>query len=132
MMKLAPCQIKWLGGLLLLVTMILIGNCASPNQAPVVSSLAPSAKVISRTDSIEVKSVASDPDGDELDYIWSASDGDISREGSVIFWTAPGTSGNYTITVQVTDGKGGEASESVSIEVVRTGVHSEDRGSCST
>jgi hypothetical protein len=61
---------------------------------------------------------ASDPDGDKLNYIWSAENGTIKGEGNQVIWVTPDTTGNYAITVHVTDGKGGEATASKSFKVV--------------
>ena len=61
--------------------------------------------------------VASDPDGDELSYIWSVNGGSISGEGSVATWVAPNAYGTYTITVTVTDAKGGQAIKTIDIVV---------------
>jgi hypothetical protein len=121
MMKPASVQMKWLAGLVVLIAISLVGACAPPNQAPVISTLSPSKTSISKNDSIELKSDAIDPDGDELIYNWSASDGEISREGPVVFWTAPDALGTYTVTLEVTDGNGGRTSHSANIEVGKSG-----------
>jgi len=42
----------------------------------------------------------------------------IKSEGSSITWVAPDTAGDYTVRVTVTDGNGGEASNSTTIAVV--------------
>jgi len=60
---------------------------------------------------------ASDPDGDELSYDWWAEKGDISWEGSVATWEAPGQEGTFTIMVTVSDGRGGEDSETIVLRV---------------
>ena len=86
-----------------------------PNSPPVVESLAAAQARVGRDESVAIKCVASDPDGDELSYQWSASGGDISGQGAIVTWTAPGRSGGYVISVRVTDGWGGEASEELDI-----------------
>jgi hypothetical protein len=117
MIKLICGQPKWLAGLVLLVAAILvIGGCIRANQPPVISSLTVNVGWVSPSDSCQVKCVASDPDGDELSYTWSAN-GDISGGGSIVTWTAPATPGDYTIMVKVTDGRGGEATMQLPISV---------------
>ena len=117
MIKLIPGQPKWLASLIILVVAtLLIGGCTPANQPPVISSLTASEGRVSPSDSCQVKCTASDPDGDELSYTWSAS-GDISGEGSVVTWTAPPAPGDYTIAVIVTDGKGGEATTQLTLGV---------------
>jgi hypothetical protein len=61
---------------------------------------------------------ANDTDGDTLTYQWLADGGTIKGEGSSVTWVAPDTAGNYTVTVAVTDGKGGEATDSTTIAVI--------------
>ena len=117
MMKLVPSQPKWLACLIILVvTTLLIGGCAPANQPPVISSLTASEVRVNPSGSCQVKCVASDPDGDELSYSWSAY-GDISGEGSLVTWTAPAAPGNYVIAVKVTDGRGGEVITQLTIGV---------------
>ena len=133
MIKLISSQPKWLAGLIILVAATLvIGGCTPveqppveqppvnqppPNQLPVISSLTADTRWVSTSGSCQVKCVASDPDGDELGYTWSAY-GDISGEGSTVTWTAPAASGDYIIAVKVTDGRGGEATAQLTIGVV--------------
>jgi hypothetical protein len=108
---------KWLAGLtMLVVATLFIGGCTPPNQPPVISSLTASAGRLIPAQNCEVKCVASDPDGDKLNYTWSAS-GEISGEGATISWTAPAAPSEYTIMVKVTDGRGGEATAELTIGV---------------
>ena len=117
MIKLVLGQPKWLAGLIVLVlATLLISGCPSANHPPLISKLTTSAGRVSPSGSCEVKCVASDPDGDELSYTWSAS-GDISGEGSTVTWTVPAAPGDYTIAVKVTDGRGGEATTQLTIDV---------------
>jgi hypothetical protein len=64
-----------------------------------------------------VTCTASDPDGDELSYEWSANGGDISGTGGVVTWTAPQQVGIYNVTVVVTDGYGGSDTRTLPISV---------------
>jgi hypothetical protein len=61
---------------------------------------------------------ASDADGDELQYKWSADSGRIDGGGASITWISPEVMGNYIVTVSVTDGKGGEAAQDANIRVL--------------
>ncbi len=65
--------------------------------------------------------VASDPDGDGLSYQWSAERGRIVGQGPVVEWLAPTACADYIVTVTVTDSKGAEASQSVTITVKKAG-----------
>ena len=68
--------------------------------------------------SCELKCIASDPDDDELSYAWSADGGKLDGEGPVLTWTAPHKGGKVTITVTISDGTGGTATESKVFRVV--------------
>ena len=63
---------------------------------------------------------ATDPDGDPLTYKWSAPAGKFTAPGDrQTPWTAPMQEGPVQVTVTVDDGKGGTASDSVTIQVIR-------------
>jgi outer membrane protein OmpA-like peptidoglycan-associated protein len=70
-----------------------------------------------------VRAVANDPDGDPLTYRWTAPTGALAtpaeRESR---WTAPQQEGTVPFTVTVDDGKGGTASATTNIQVVRPPV----------
>jgi outer membrane protein OmpA-like peptidoglycan-associated protein len=72
-----------------------------------------------------VTATAQDPDGDTLTYRWTAPTGTLANpaERSTV-WTAPNTEGTVPVTVTVSDGKGGTASATVNIQVVRPAVRS--------
>jgi thioredoxin 1 len=66
---------------------------------------------------IEISCKAGDKDGDPLKYEWLAQTGDLKGSGPTVTWTAPNNNGDYTITVNVSDGRGGVASKSIVIKV---------------
>jgi outer membrane protein OmpA-like peptidoglycan-associated protein len=70
-----------------------------------------------------VTAEALDPDGDTLVYKWTAPSGRFAspgdREG---LWTAPDQEGAVPVTVTVDDGRGGTASDTITIQVVRPPV----------
>jgi len=66
---------------------------------------------------------ASDPDGDSLTYKWSAAAGTLSNTADrQTPWTAPMQEGAVPFTVEVTDGKGGRATDAITIQVIRPAV----------
>lgn len=91
------------------------------NEPPYINSLIADADWITPSGSLRATCAASDPDGDDLSYEWSASGGSITGTGAVVNWTAPGEAGIYDITVLVTDGQGGEDTGSIALSVV-TGI----------
>jgi outer membrane protein OmpA-like peptidoglycan-associated protein len=63
---------------------------------------------------------AQDPDGDTLSYKWSAPTGTFANpaDRQTIF-TCPQQEGSVPVTVTVSDGKGGTASDTITIQCVR-------------
>ncbi len=90
----------------------------APNQPPVVESLTAEQQRVEEASNTPITCSASDPDGDELSYVWTASGGTISGEGPAVTWTAPDEYGTYTIMVEVSDGRDGIATEQLTIEVL--------------
>jgi hypothetical protein len=86
------------------------------NHRPVIT-LAAEPEAVPPLGSCRIVCNATDPDGDELRYGWSATGGVIAGEGAAVTWTAPGSEGSCNVTVIVTDGLGGEAMQQVTIEV---------------
>jgi outer membrane protein OmpA-like peptidoglycan-associated protein len=67
-----------------------------------------------------VTAVAQDPDGDALTYRWTTSGGTLQNPADrQTILTAPQQEGPLQATVTVNDGKGGTASASTTIQVVR-------------
>jgi hypothetical protein len=91
------------------------------NHPPVIERLIPKPPAVLQGKTSTIRCIASDPDGDELSYSWSATRGNISGQGSSAVWTAPNTCGNYVIMLTVADGRGGETSKELEIEVIKPG-----------
>ncbi len=89
----------------------------SINHAPVIDKIEPESSKIIPEESTIITCFATDEDGDELTYSWSAEAGEIAGSDSVISWTAPNNTGNYQIFCRVSDGRGGSATESITILV---------------
>jgi hypothetical protein len=87
------------------------------NHLPAITSLKAEPERVLPSGSCQIVCTATDHDGDELSYNWSASGGEINGEGATVTWTAPHPAGSYNVTVTVTDGRGGEVMSYVIIEV---------------
>ena len=104
-----PAKSLKLGILALLMVALTIfsgcGGTAPPiNHSPIIIILTADSSSININQSITITSIATDQDGDTLTYIWTKTGGTISGSGSSIIWTAPATTGTYTITCTVSDG----------------------------
>jgi hypothetical protein len=112
--------IKLVVASLVILALLAGGGCGLFNKAPTITSLNPSDTSVGRGESCTISCSASDPDGDTITYSWSATAGSISGTGSSVTWTAPDTTGNYSITVSVSDGEAAAVSESCNIQVANS------------
>jgi hypothetical protein len=87
------------------------------NHQPAITSLKAEPERVIPRGSCQIVCNATDHDGDELSYNWSASGGGITGEGATITWTAPNSVGSYNVTVIVIDGHGGAVTDYVTITV---------------
>jgi outer membrane protein OmpA-like peptidoglycan-associated protein len=91
---------------------------APQNRPPTVKARCePCVVEVGRTSTVTAD--ANDPDGDALTYKWSAPTGSFANpaERQTIF-TCPTTPGSVPVSVAVTDGKGGSASDQITIQCV--------------
>ena len=95
---------------------------APRNQPPTVHARCePCTVEIGKTSTVTAD--AQDPDGDALAYRWSAPAGTFASGTSrQTPWTAPMQEGPVQVTVTVDDGKGGTASDAVTIQVIKPAV----------
>ncbi|MEO7189653.1 MAG: OmpA family protein [Vicinamibacterales bacterium] len=92
---------------------------APQNRPPTVRAACdPCTVEVGRTSTISAD--AQDPDGDALTYQWRTQAGTITNPTARQSpWTAPNQPGPVPVTVTVNDGKGGTASDTVTIQVTR-------------
>ncbi len=88
-----------------------------PNQPPAVQRVYADAGSVKEGQTVAIHCEASDPDGDSLQYGWTTTGGQISGSGSSVAYVASAPPGSYTISVTVTDGRGGSASDSMTLQV---------------
>jgi hypothetical protein len=101
-----------------------------PNAPPAVSltvgSVSPGASGLLRAsvntvcvgDKVALAASAADPNSDTLLYSWKSSGGRVIGEGANTQFDSTGAEqGDYTVTVEVSDGRGGVASDSKTIHV---------------
>jgi len=99
------------------VIVAIILDTVLANHRPAIVSLEATPGKVSPSGSCQIVCTASDADEDELSYNWATSRGEINGEGATVTWHAPRSSGSYNVTVIVIDGRGGEATNYVTIEV---------------
>ena len=90
-----------------------------PNNPPTVQAACEPCTV-PRGGEVRLRADASDPDGDAIEYDWSAGRGTFTgaTDGPDALWTAPDRIGRVVIRVAVDDGRGGTAAAEVAVEVV--------------
>lgn len=111
---------------LLSILMTVCSACTTPtvpapyhepqNDAPVIHYLR-AQKQIAPLETSQIRCFTAEKNDYMLNYEWSATGGQIQGKGDIVVWTAPDTTGEYTITVVVSNSKGGKATSSVTILV---------------
>lgn len=105
-------------------------TAAAPPPPPLVpQNRAPSVKAqcdpctVQVGQTANVRADASDPDGDTLTFRWTTPGGVLATPTDrASQWTAPQQEGAVPMTVTVSDGRGGTASDTVNIQVTRPPV----------
>lgn len=92
---------------------------ADVNRPPLILGIEPSlAPSVETGKAVPVEVNATDPDGDELTYVWSV-DGTVAAETEVPEWTFTSLrDGSFSITVSVEDGRGGNATAGTTVNVL--------------
>ncbi len=110
---------RWLVTVVIVMVAVIVAillDTMLANHRPAIIGLEADPVKITPSGSCQIACNASDADGDELSYNWSASEGEINGVGANVTWIAPSSEGSYNITVTVTDGRGGEVMDYVVIE----------------
>lgn len=89
----------------------------SANHPPTITSLTADPTALQFASRTTLTCIASDQDGDAVQYKWEARDGSLSGEGNKVSWTSPSKGGNYSIFVTASDGKGAESRQQIDIPV---------------
>ena len=110
---------RWLIITVIVVVAVLVAvllDTTLANHRPAITSLEAPERVLP-SGICQIVCTASDRDGDDLSYNWSASGGNISGTGASVNWTAPDSEGFYDVTVMVTDGRSIEVMKQITITV---------------
>ena len=92
----------------------------SANHAPSITTLTADPSALQFASTTTLTCIASDQDGDPVQYKWEARDGALSGVGNRVSWTSPSKGGNYSVFVVVSDGKGAETRQEIVIPVATT------------
>ncbi|MBA7548750.1 hypothetical protein ES705_41216 [subsurface metagenome] len=93
------------------------------NQPPVISNLSANPPSVNVNQPTTITCIASDPDGDPLTYKWTVNAGSFegSTSGPSVTWRAPSSTDIYIVVgCEVSDGKGGEDTETLNILVTES------------
>jgi hypothetical protein len=108
---------------IMLIILIIISSLAnacsiSVNQPPKISSLEADTMLVYPTGKAELQCIATDPDGDNMTFKWSCTDGTFIGTGPIVTWKAPNAYGDFHIMVIVEDSKGSSSQATLTIGVV--------------
>lgn len=101
---------------------ILVDAMEFINTLPIINRIIAHPRKIHLGSNTAINCIASDADGDTLNYNWSTAFGTLSGSGTSINWTAPVIAGNYYIICSVNDGRGGAALDSIGVSVRDTTI----------
>lgn len=96
------------------------GGGGGGNTAPVINSLTPAQVGVWPGGSTTVTCNATDANGDNLTYTWTADSGDFTGTGATVTWEASATGGAVEVECQVSDGNAGTATRTVEMTVGAT------------
>ena len=88
------------------------------NNPPIILRLTKDLITVGAGSTCNIRCLAQDYDGDVLSFSWQSSSGDFVGDGSYVTWIAPDSQGIHSVSCTVTDGRGGEVSESIEILVI--------------
>ena len=102
------------------ITQASISLSVIENMEPAITSIVADTDTLLPGERTLITCVATDPDGDILNYKWEIEAGEITGVGDKVTWIAPDIEGEYTVTALIDDGKGGGDMSSISISVSKT------------
>ena len=106
-----------------IVVIIALTSCKtsteSKNEPSVISSLTTNPETVGIEETSILICDATDPNSDNLTYIWEASSGSIGGTGSSVNWIAPNSEGSYSISCKVDDGNGDKDIKSINVAVTK-------------
>jgi hypothetical protein len=102
----------------------------SLNRPPQISALKASTLYVYPTGTTELQCIVADPEGDEMDFKWSANNGSFTGNGPVVTWKSPNEYGDFHIMVIVDDINGNSSRATITIKVVANENQQQGCSSC--
>jgi hypothetical protein len=93
-------------------------------MALVISNLEASTLNVYPRGASDITCVVTAPQGDSIQYKWSADGGVLTGEGPSVRWQAPNEYGDYHVMVTARDNSGGSAQSTLTLSVVPRPVRS--------
>ncbi len=100
--------------------LIIVSVSCTPNQPPTTPVIEVTDTTVYAGSEVSVTATSEDPDNDQLSWAWNASAGTLSAtDQPSVIWTSPDVvdTSTFTLSLEVSDGKGGKASADRSITV---------------
>ena len=113
---------------LLIGTIVFFISCGSPhNKPPEISGIEASTLYVYPKGKSTINCNVSDPEGDDISFKWSCTDGEFIGSGPVVTWKAPNQYGQFHIMVIAEDTYGNSDQDTLTIEVI---VNENQKKSC--
>lgn len=100
-----------------------LGPDGNDAERPIIDRLTANPTSLQVNDTTTVTAEARDPQGESLTYVWTKEAGtfiDADLTTNVVHWKAPSTTGNFDVTLRVTNESGKSATRTVAIPVTQT------------
>lgn len=104
--------------MIVLLSSCLVASEPEGNKPPVISSLEAEYMNVYPKGGSDIECIASDPEGDAIQFVWSSTGGTLSGEGPIVTWESPNDYGDYYIMVTVKDVNGGNAEATLTMSVI--------------
>jgi len=113
-----------------LMMIVLFDACTKKNNVPQVNAVMVTPNVVDAGGTATINVTATDLDNDPLTYGYTVTGGAITGSGPAVQWTAPTQQGAHSVTVTVSDGRGGQAIGNGALTVNAVSTITRVKGSC--
>lgn len=105
--------------ILIIIGTLLFTSCTAPhNNVPQISEIEASTLYVYPKGKTTLNCIVSDPEGDDITFKWSCTDGELTGSGPVVTWKAPNRYGDFHILVIAQDSNGNSDEATVTIGVI--------------